>query len=61
MRGEIVIRPPIKAGNGAAVYVPKRWLGWVIRCEVVRKAPLKHETPKTGSNGGGAEGENGKV
>jgi putative transposon-encoded protein len=37
MKGELVFKTPSVCGNGAVVFVPKRWIGWTIRCEVVRK------------------------
>jgi len=37
MKGEVVIKAPVVHGNGAHIVVPRRWLGWVVRCEVVRR------------------------
>jgi predicted mannosyl-3-phosphoglycerate phosphatase (HAD superfamily) len=47
MIGEVIIKKPTLAGNGAAIYVPKRWMGYRVRCEVVRRVsekphPLRH-------------------
>jgi putative transposon-encoded protein len=40
MIGEVIIREVKPHGNGAYIYVPKRWLGFVVRCEVKRKAKV---------------------
>lgn len=37
MKGEVIIREAKPHGHGAYIIVPKAWLGWMVRCEVVRK------------------------
>ena len=44
MRGEVVIKEAKKHGNGAAVLVPKRWINWRVRCEVMGR--FKKEASK---------------
>jgi putative transposon-encoded protein len=43
MRGETIFEDAKPIGNGAMVLVPKRWLGWRIKCLVVRRARLENE------------------
>lgn len=38
MKGEVVFVFPTKMGTGAGAYLPKRWLGWRVRVEVVSRA-----------------------
>jgi putative transposon-encoded protein len=40
MIGEVVIKAAKKHGNGAYICVPKKWIGFMVRCEVKRKAKV---------------------
>lgn len=28
----------VRNGNGAVVYIPKKWLGWLVRIKLLRRA-----------------------
>ena len=40
MIGEVLIKEAKKHGNGALIIVPKRWIGFMVRCEVKRKVKV---------------------
>lgn len=40
MIGEVIIKEAKKHGNGAYICVPKKWVGFLVCCEVVKKAKV---------------------
>jgi putative transposon-encoded protein len=40
MIGEVLIKEAKKHGNGALIIVPKRWIGFMVRCEVKRRSKV---------------------